>query len=72
MRKKSNKFKDKLANINRDRSRIGLKKLKIKLKTCSKCGDRFETITHDICCPTCRRNNNQYFLFYGAYGDESE
>ena len=72
MRKKSAVFKKNLSIINRDRKIIGLKELKIRTRKCNKCNAKFQTITQDICCPTCRKVNNQFFNYYGAYGEESE
>lgn len=58
MRKKISTFKKNLNLLNQDRKKLGMKELIIRKKNCNKCGGKFETITHDICCPTCRRTNN--------------
>lgn len=61
-----------LKELNNLRKNLGLKELTLKEKKCSKCGVKFQTCNSDICCLSCKKTNNLYFNYYGAYGENNE
>ncbi|MES2614093.1 MAG: hypothetical protein V4591_01620 [Bdellovibrionota bacterium] len=60
-----------LNEINFTRKCVGLPPLKGKNKRCSKCSSMFVTTSHDICCDSCRRQNQSFFEYCGVYGDKN-